>query len=166
MATSINKLLLTVSWLCLTLPALAIESLPDPTKPAVDIPNASETGEGVEKNSAPIPKKQGLQSVIISSQHRAAVINGETVALGGKFGDATLVEVRPDSVVLQGVQGRRVMELFPEVHFTKAEAPVHEKLKVPTIEKKKVTHSKTGNANRKEPGPVNSEQVKDKRESL
>jgi hypothetical protein len=41
--------------------------------------------------------------------------------LGGKVGDATLVEVRESSVVLQNTQGRHVMELFPGVHLNKAE---------------------------------------------
>ena len=62
-----------------------------------------------------------MQSIIISPQYRAAIINGETVSLGGKYGDSRLVEVRENSVVLQNAQGRRVMELFPKVSIKKNE---------------------------------------------
>ena len=63
----------------------------------------------------------GLQSVIISPQYRAAIINGETVKLGDKSGDSRLVEVRENSVVLQNAHGRRVLELFPKVNIKKNE---------------------------------------------
>ena len=66
---------------------------------------------------------QGLQSIIISPQYRAAIINGETVSMGDKSGDSRLVEVRENSVVLQNAQGRRVLELFPKVSIKKNEAP-------------------------------------------
>jgi hypothetical protein len=71
----------------------------------------------------------GLQSVIISGQRRAAIIDGETVELGGKHGDATLIEVNEGSVVLKGAQGRQVLTLFPGVKMnsrkeTKAKPPV------------------------------------------
>lgn len=114
------KALLTVLLLCATQTALA-ETLPDPTRPAIDL----SAGAGAE--TMPVePPPQGLQSIIISPQHRAAIINGETVSLGGKVGNSKLVEVRESSVVLQNAQGRRVMELFPKVNIKKYEASQHE----------------------------------------
>ena len=108
MATSL-RMLLTMLLLCLPQVAAA-EPLPDPTRPAIDLSGGAEGVAPVE--AAP----QGLQSTIISPQYRAAIINGETVRLGGKSGDSRLVEVREDSVVLQDAQGRRrVLELFPKV---------------------------------------------------
>jgi MSHA biogenesis protein MshK len=98
----------------------AAEPLPDPTLPAIDL-NSSGTGGAadiVPEEAVP----RGLQSVIISPQYRAAIINGETVSLGGKYGDSRLVEVRENSVVLQNAQGRRVLELFPKVSIRKNEA--------------------------------------------
>ena len=114
MATSLRTLLTTLL-LCLP-PVAAAEPLPDPTRPAIDL----SSGAGGEAPVAAVPK--GLQSTIISPQYRAAIINGETVRLGGKSGDSRLVEVREDSVVLQNAQGRRVMELFPKVSVRKNEA--------------------------------------------
>jgi MSHA biogenesis protein MshK len=108
-------MLLTTLLLCLPQIAAA-EPLLDPTRPAIDL-SADAGGE------APVtaPPK-GLQSIIISPQYRAAIINGETVRLGGKSGDSRLIEVRENSVVLQNARGRRVMELFPTVSIKKNEA--------------------------------------------
>jgi MSHA biogenesis protein MshK len=103
----------------------AAEALPDPTLPAIDL-NSSGTGsaaDAVPDDAVP----RGLQSVIISPQYRAAIINGETVSLGGKYGDSRLVEVRENSVVLQNAQGKRVLELFPKVSIRKNETVQRER---------------------------------------
>jgi MSHA biogenesis protein MshK len=113
------RILPTVLLLCASQIALA-ESLPDPTLPAIDLNGGSI--ESVQIETAP----RGLQSTIISSGYRAAIINGETVILGGKYGDSKLVEVRENSVVLQNSQGRRVMELFPKVIIRKNAAKLQE----------------------------------------
>jgi hypothetical protein len=110
------RTLLIALLLCLAHGATA-DPLPDPTRPSIDL-NSSGSG------SAPdvLPDEaatHGLQSIIISPLFRAAIINGETVTLGGKTGDSRLVEVRESSVVLQNAQGRRVVELFPKVSIKK-----------------------------------------------
>ncbi len=102
----------------LMLPMCAFaEDLPDPTRPPAAImapPVAGETG-AVEKTPS------GLQSVIISRNRRAAIIDGETVELGGKHGDVRLIEVNETGVVLRGAQGRQVLTLFPGVKMTSKE---------------------------------------------
>jgi MSHA biogenesis protein MshK len=122
MATGL-KMLLAALLLCG--PQIAgAELLPDPTLPAIDL-NSSGMGGSTEV----VPEEavtRGLQSVIISPDYRAAIINGETVGLGGKYGDSRLVEVRENSVVLQNAQGRRVLELFPKVSIRKSETAQHE----------------------------------------
>jgi MSHA biogenesis protein MshK len=116
-------MLLTALLLC-SAPIAAAESLPDPTRPSIDL---GSVGTGVAAEIAPDESiSHGLQSTIISPQYRAAIINGETVRLGGKSGDSRLVEVRESSVVLQNAQGRRVLELFPKVSIKKNEAPRQE----------------------------------------
>jgi hypothetical protein len=123
----------------------------------VEIPFESETGQTAEPAAVPAPKKEGLQSVIISPQRRAAIINGEMIVLGGKIGDATLVEVNQSNVVLQGTQGNRVMELFPGVHISTAS----EKIKaVDNSLAKKSTQAikpEAGNKNKKPAVPVHTE---------
>lgn len=122
-------MLLTALLLCAT-QLSAADPLPDPTRPSIDLSSGT-GGTGGVADAAPVEvAPQGLQSVIISPQYRAAIINGETVSLGGKFGDSRLVEVRESSVVLQNAQGRRVMELFPKVSIKKNEA-VQQESRVP-----------------------------------
>lgn len=118
------KMLLTLSLLCATQIARA-ETLPDPTRPSIDL-NSSGTGSAADVVPDE-PATRGLQSIIISPKYRAAIINGETVSLGGKSGDSRLVEVRENSVVLQNAQGRRVVELFPKVSIKKGGATPQEK---------------------------------------
>lgn len=99
-------------WLLLlgALPAAAAETLPDPTRPPPEIsrPAAAQQAEG-----------SGLQSVIIAPGRRAAIINGQTVELGGKYENARLIEVTERGVVLRGPQGRQELKLFPGVEISK-----------------------------------------------
>lgn len=85
--------------------------LPDPTRPPMEIGDGS---GGTSVHVAPATPK-GLLSVIISPSRCAAIIDGKTIALGEKYGDATIVEITARGVVLQGAHGRRSMELFPGV---------------------------------------------------
>ncbi len=105
---------LVVSVFCL-LPSVSCcaEALVDPTRPPASViaPVAAASGP-VESTPS------GLRSIIISKTRRAAIIDGETVELGGKHGDARLTEVNEGSVVLRGTQGRQVMTLFPGVKMT------------------------------------------------
>ena len=89
------------------------EELPDPTRPPaiIAMPAIAESGAGDSQLT-------GLRSIIISKTRRAAIIDGKLVELGGKHGDAKLVEVNEGSVILRGAQGRQVMTLFPDVKIT------------------------------------------------
>ena len=100
-----SAILITGYIFCLFSVPCYAEELPDPTRPPaiISIPTTME-----------LPPS-GLQSIIISKTRRAAIIDGETVELRGKHGDATLIEVSENSVVLQGAQGRQVLTLFPDV---------------------------------------------------
>ncbi len=112
MATGL-RMLLTAALLCGP-HIVAAESLPDPTRPAIEPGGGMGTeSAGAATQAAP----RGLQTIIISPGYRAAIINGVTVPQGGKLGDSTVVEVRESSVVLQSGRGRRVLELFPKVNM-------------------------------------------------
>lgn len=110
------------SALCL-LPSILCyaEELPDPTRPPTIIAIPAATAEKAQP---------GLQSIIISKTRRAAIIDGETVELRGKHGDATLIEVTETGVVLQGAQGRQVLTLFPNVKIMQKEIEATPKLSV------------------------------------
>jgi MSHA biogenesis protein MshK len=62
------------------------ESLPDPTRP-------------VMARQAPAGGL-ALQSTFISPSRRVAVINGRTLGLGERVGDAVIADIRPYEVVL------------------------------------------------------------------
>ena len=85
------------------------DSLPDPTRPPVIIEAAPATPEVV-------PLSGGLQTIILRKGKKSmAVINGVTVAIGDKVGDATLVKLTESEAILQGPAGRDVMYLTPGV---------------------------------------------------
>ena len=92
---------------------LNAEELPDPTRPPAIIAMPVIAASGVADNQ---PAR--LQSIIISKTRRAAIIDGETVELGDKHGDAKLIEVNEGSIVLLSAEGRQVMALFPDVKMT------------------------------------------------
>ncbi|MDP1997232.1 MAG: hypothetical protein Q8J90_08530, partial [Gallionella sp.] len=94
-------------------PAFA-EELPDPTRP----PASLTAPVAAPASGVPEIRPARLQSILISKTRRAAIIDGESVELGGKYGDAKLIEVNEGSIVLRGAQGRQVMTLFPDVKIT------------------------------------------------
>jgi len=81
----------------------AAQGLADPTRP----PNAADAlGEGVSAGGS-------LQSVILSSRRKLAVIDGQTVALGGKAGEFTLVALSASEAVLRRGEETRILKLYP-----------------------------------------------------
>jgi MSHA biogenesis protein MshK len=77
----------------------------DPTRPPAEI--AVEVPQGAVVNQ--------LQSVMISPTRKAAIINGVVVELGGKYGEAVLMGVAEDQVVLRSGDSRQVLKLHPAV---------------------------------------------------
>ena len=96
--------------LALALPSAAQVPMADPTRP----PPGVERGE-------PQPDAAGslLQSVLIPKKGRpVAVIGGQTVPLGGKYGDSTLTAINEREVVLEGPDGVERLRLTPAVEKT------------------------------------------------
>lgn len=86
------------------------ESLPDPTRPPGRLDASLGPGGPASAQGGPV-----LQSVIISPTRRAAIISGETVELGGRYGDAKLVKVTESEAVLKAQDTVQTLKLFPEV---------------------------------------------------
>lgn len=99
-----------------SLGAVAEDVLRDPTRPAFELIPGIES-DAVSAPAAP----QGLQSVILSSRRKAAIINGTKVEVGQKYGDSVLTVVNETCVVLTGPQGRQVMHMFPTVNLSKTQ---------------------------------------------
>jgi len=93
-------------------PVLA-DDLPDPTRPPASVMAPSDLP--VSEPAKPV----GLQSVIVSKKRSAAIIDGQIIELGGKYGDVRLIEVSDIGVILQGARGKRTMTLFPGVSISK-----------------------------------------------
>lgn len=84
--------------------------LSDPTQPPPGI------GDATTASAMPAyPQVRGLQSVIISRNYCAAIIDGKTVKLGAQHGNERLIEVTERGVVMLGENGRRALTLFPAV---------------------------------------------------
>ena len=80
----------------------------DPTRP----PNVTGAEPGDGRAAVAGPR---LESVLIAPDRRIAVISGQTVPLGGKYGEARLVRISESEVVLQNGDQRETLKLFPEV---------------------------------------------------
>ncbi len=91
--------------LALACQAAVAQGVTDPTRPAV----ALEAAPGAEGGGT------GLQSVLISDNRKAAVIGGQVVVLGQKYGDATLTRVSESEVTLSRGRETQVLRLFPGV---------------------------------------------------
>ena len=88
--------------------ALAVaQTLRDPTRPPPGL-------GGMQASAVQAPASGPvLQSVILSPSRHAAIISGRLVERGAYYGDALLVEVAQDRVVLRTGAGTQVLKLYP-----------------------------------------------------
>jgi MSHA biogenesis protein MshK len=96
--------LLAVAVLVASAPARA--QLADPTRP----PNAP-----TDSTPEAGPAGTALQSVLISQGRRLAIINGNTVGVGGMVGEAKVVKITETEVVLDKGGETEVLKLFPGI---------------------------------------------------
>ena len=101
------------------------EDLPDPTRPPASI-FAPVGGTSVAHAMPAENHARGLHTIIISETRRAAIIDGQTVELGGEHGGARLIEVNESGVVLERGQSRQVLPLFPDIKIIRKKTPVKE----------------------------------------
>jgi MSHA biogenesis protein MshK len=101
------------------------QGLNDPTRPPREIlgGTAGPFEPGVSSSPA--------QVVIISKDRHQATINGQTVVLGGRYGNATLVRVSDEEIVLQRPEGTETIKLYSSVQRTKRWTSAQEKFKMP-----------------------------------
>ncbi len=93
----------------------AVVSLPDPTRPPAEfLPAANDVAGALDQSV--LYSASGLQAVILNKNGKPrAVINGETVVLGGKVGEARLVSLTESEAVLQGPNGREILRMTPGI---------------------------------------------------
>lgn len=88
--------------------AVLAQGMADPTRPQMGaVAGASGAAAG----------QQGavLQSTLISGKHAEAIISGKLVQIGGRYGDATVLRISPDEVVLRTAKGLQTLRLFPGI---------------------------------------------------
>jgi MSHA biogenesis protein MshK len=93
----------------------AAQVMNDPTRPPPGYdaaePDTGDSGGGIM-----------LQTVLITPTQKAAIINGVLVKLGEKYGDAVLIAVAENEVVLRSGGARQVLKLHPAVNKRESDA--------------------------------------------
>lgn len=87
--------------------AVSAQITSDPTRPP--------SGYAGVENSGVASGGPVLQSVMITPTLKAAIIDGEMVKLGGKFGNAHLVKISESEVVLRNNEQIQVLKMYPGV---------------------------------------------------
>jgi MSHA biogenesis protein MshK len=79
----------------------------DPTRP----PSGSDSAPAALDGAPAGPR---LESVLIAPDRRIAVISGQRVSLGGKFGEGRVVRITETEVSIREGATTQVLKLFPE----------------------------------------------------
>lgn len=86
------------------------QTLVDPTRPPLDLIAAA---AGADKGAAGTAAHPRLESILLSSARKGAIINGKYVPLGGTYGAARLVDVMATGVTLESGRKLEVLQLYP-----------------------------------------------------
>ena len=87
------------------------QTLIDPTRPPLAlIAAAAGADRGAAIGAAARPR---VESILLSSARKGAIINGQYVPLGGSFGKSTLVGVMATGVTLETGRKLEVLQLYP-----------------------------------------------------
>jgi hypothetical protein len=117
MAAGLRRAFVILAFACAIAPhatGVAAEILVDPTRPPVSV--AAETPDA--------PRRPVLQSIIITTHARAAIIDDERVELHGKFRDAVVAKITETEVVLRSPAGIETLRMYPGVEKTPARREV------------------------------------------
>jgi MSHA biogenesis protein MshK len=87
-------------------PAVQSANFTDPTRP----PNVADNQVAAVAGGGP-----RLESVLIAPDRRLAVISGQQVRLGEKFGDGRVVRITASEVVIRSGDSTETLKLFPAV---------------------------------------------------
>lgn len=92
--------------LCMFGGSAVASPLADPTRP----PNASDSAP---EQPGTVPAGPRLESVLIAPDRRIAVISGQQVPLGGKYGEGRVVRITETEVAIREGAATQVLKLFP-----------------------------------------------------
>jgi MSHA biogenesis protein MshK len=100
----VNKLMVLI--IMSLAPMAGAQGLSDPTRP----PGTLATAGDISAAGGPV-----LQTVMLSQGRKVALISGEMVVLGGRYGSARLVKLTESEAVLRDGAETTVLKLFPLV---------------------------------------------------
>jgi len=92
--------------------AALAQALGDPMRPPPEASASVSVARGEAQGSESASR---LQSVLIAPGRRVAVIDGRTVGLGERVGDATLIAIAESEVTLQRGAERQTLKLHPSI---------------------------------------------------
>jgi hypothetical protein len=101
----------------LAAPSVFAQTLNDPTRPPGEL-----LGRGpvvAASAPAPVPGYSPVQVVIISKDRHQATIDGQTVKLGGRYGNATVARITEEEIVLQRPEATETIKLYSSIQRTK-----------------------------------------------
>jgi hypothetical protein len=95
------------------------QALTDPTRPPMELMAAAVAGAAQPRTP--------LQSILLSSARKGAIISGQYVPLGGTYGKATLVKITATEVTLKSDQGLEVLQLYSPMEKSSAASGIERK---------------------------------------
>ena len=96
-----------LAWGLIAISIARAEVFVDPTRPPASL---AQDGSAQRAFSGPT-----LQSVLVSPGRTEAIISGQTVKLGGKFGEAVVVKITEGEVVLRTGTDLQTLKLYPGI---------------------------------------------------
>jgi len=107
---------LSVGWLCYLgfLVSVSANALEDPTEPPPHLQVLEELITLDVLDVEPV-LELNLSSILISPKRRLAVINGETVMLGGFINDIQVLSIEPGRVVIDNAGEQTQLFLVPQL---------------------------------------------------
>ena len=103
----------------------AAQALTDPTRPPFELISVA-AGAAADPAAGAAPRSR-LESILLSSLRKGAIINGQYVPLGGAYGKATLVDIAATGVTLKTGQELEVLQLFPPMDKPSVTSGISEK---------------------------------------
>jgi MSHA biogenesis protein MshK len=108
---------LMLAWVLCGMTEAMAQALPDPTKPPSVIAVPLQ-GTAAAATSGPV-----LQSVLLSPLRTEAIISGQRVKLGEKFGESVLIKVAEGEVVLRNGSELQTLKLYPAIDMQAVARP-------------------------------------------
>ena len=101
---------------------LPAQSLDDPMRPPSEAPDAKGTNGAAKAAAASKGSDFYLSAIRISKTQRSATINGKSVGIGERIGNATVVAIQGSNVTLRQAGKTRTLSLLPLSIKTPVEA--------------------------------------------